>query len=54
MAVGKAAGAGSDRVEPEHLLRALISDPDGLASQVLEHLVEDPAALRARLGSSFV
>lgn len=54
MAVGKAAGAGSDRVEPEHLLRALISDPDGFASQVLEQLAEDPAALRTRLGSSFV
>lgn len=54
MAVGKAAAAGSAVVEPEHLLRAVVSDPDGFAAQVLEQLAPDPAALQAHLSSPFV
>lgn len=51
MAVGKAASAESDLVQPVHLLQALMSDPDGFAAQIVEGMSDDSEALRSRLRS---
>jgi len=47
--IGKAitlAAPVSDRVKPQHLLLALVADPDGVGAQVLTHLGVTPEKLR--------
>jgi ATP-dependent Clp protease ATP-binding subunit ClpB len=47
-----AVAADHQRVEPEHLLVALLSDPDGVVFPVVRRAGADPGALKARAGEA--
>jgi ATP-dependent Clp protease ATP-binding subunit ClpC len=40
---------GADEVGPEHILLALLRDPDGAATRIIRQLDADPAAIRSAL-----
>ena len=45
-AVRRATSGGHPQVEPAHLLEALLTQPDGVATALLKAVGADPAALR--------
>src|ERR1043166_4753778 len=47
-----ALAADHQRIEPEHLLVALLSDPDGVVFPVVRRAGADPGALKARAGEA--
>jgi len=47
-----AVAADHQRIEPEHLLVALLSDPDGVVFPVVRRAGADPGALKARAGEA--
>jgi ATP-dependent Clp protease ATP-binding subunit ClpB len=51
-AQGLALGSDHQRVEPEHLLAALLSDPEGIVFPLVRRAGADPGALKARAGEA--
>src|SRR6266536_3034457 len=47
-----ALGGDHQRVEPEHLLAALMSDPEGIVFPLVRRAGADPGALKARAGEA--
>src|SRR6266508_1251415 len=47
-----ALGSDHQRVQPEHLLTALLSDPEGIVFPLVRRAGADPGALKARAGEA--
>src|SRR6266540_1704174 len=47
-----ALGSDHQRVQPEHLLTALLSDPEGIVFPLVRRAGDDPGALKARAGEA--
>src|SRR6266496_4919668 len=47
-----ALGSDHQRVQPEHLLAALMSDPEGIVFPLVRRAGADPGALKARAGEA--
>src|SRR6266704_1957062 len=47
-----ALGSDHQRVQPEHLLAALLSDPEGIVFPLVRRAGADPGALKARAGEA--